>query len=71
MAAFEVSDLKPGALDKDEVSMHAHTAAFPGQLSKPSHDPLACLTKKTCNVMKKQTLEEVEVLSGKHKRCPF
>ena len=61
MAAFEVPDLDPGTLDQDEVSMHANTATFAGQLSKPNRARFADLTKQTCDVVKKQTLEEVEV----------
>jgi hypothetical protein len=71
MAAFEVPDLDPGTLDKDEVSMYANTANFAGHLSKPNRDRLAHLTKEICNVVKKQTLEEVEVLAGKRERRPF
>ena len=71
MAAFDVPDLDPGTLDKDEVLMYANTAAFAGQLSKPNRDRLAHLTKQICDVVKKQTLEEVEVSAGKQERRPF
>ena len=71
VAAFDVVDLDPGTLAKDEVSMHANTAAFAGQLSRPNRDRLANLTKQICDVQKKQTLEEVDVLAGKRERPPF
>jgi hypothetical protein len=71
MAAFDVEDLDPGTLDKDEVAMYANTAAFAGQLSKPNRDRLAHLTKQICDVVKKQTLEEVEVSAGKRERRAF
>ena len=71
MAAFQVPDLDPGTLDKEEVSMHANTAEFAGHLSKPNRDRLAHHTKLVCDVVKKQTLEEVEVLAGKRERRAF
>ena len=71
MAAFEVPDLDPGTLNKDEVSMYANTASFAGRLSKPNRDRFASLTKQICDVVKKQTLEDVEVSAGKRQRAPF
>jgi hypothetical protein len=71
MAAFEVPDLDPGTLDKDEVSMYANTASFACQLSQPNRARFADLTKQICDVVKKQTLEEVEVSAGKRARRPF
>jgi hypothetical protein len=71
MAAFQVPDLDPGTLDKEEVSMHANTAEFAGHPSKPNRDRLAHHTKLVCDVAKKQTLEEVEVLAGKRERRAF
>ncbi len=71
MAAFDVPDLDPCTLAKDEVSMCANAASFAGQLSKPNRDRFAHLAKQMCDVVKKQTLEEVEVSSGKRARRPF
>jgi hypothetical protein len=72
MAAFQqVPDLDPGTLNQDEVSMHANTAAFASKLSQPNRDRFAHLTMQMCNVVKKQTLGEVEVSAGRCERRPF
>jgi hypothetical protein len=71
MAAFQVPDLDHGTLKKDEVSMYANTAAFASKLSQPNRDRFALLTKQICDVVKKQTLEEVEVSAGRCERRPF
>jgi hypothetical protein len=71
VAAFQVPDLDHGTLKKDEVSMCANTAAFASKLSHPNRDRFALLSKQMCDVVKKQTLEEVEASAGRCERRPF
>ena len=60
-----------GCLDKDEVSMYAKTAEFASKLTKPNRHRLANLTKQICDVVKKQTIEGIEVSSGSRPPRPF
>ena len=60
-----------GLLDPDEVMMYAQTAELANQLTRPNRDRLAHLTKSIVDVVRKQTVEESEVLAGIRPRRAF
>ena len=70
MSKFGLDNLA-GQLDPGEVAMYAQTAELAGHLTKPNRDRLAHLTKSICEVVEKQTVEEMEFEAGDRTRRPF
>jgi hypothetical protein len=70
-AQFGRPDIPPEALDGLEVQMMMQTAELAYSLPKKDRVRLAHYTKTVCEVVKKQTLEELEVASNRQEYRPW
>ncbi len=70
MSNFQLPNLAPD-LDHEEVMMYAQTAQLASDLTRPQRDRLANLTSTIVDITTKQTIEQMEVLSGKRERRAF